>query len=310
MFTPGTWGRSNRLAAIAAWVALAATSCANRPPPPPDNAPTATEHVADEPLADAQPAAPAEAQPAEPAPTPNAEPPAPPPPTPVALCNRMCDRVAKTCSESAMDSCRMNCTQYEHPPAGCDAQVRTALECASKAEDLTCVNIAPESCATDFRRVVACANGEPEGAMPEDPTKLPDGWQRFQSSSGGFSTAMPPAVTEKSGPPLAFTASAGDAEYEVRLVDAPADKPTQKNLVRVVLGLVGKCGRNLKLFGMVDKPERVTIRYESRCANGDERHGMLVSAGRKMHILEIRGPKGLKTPKDPFFYGFELQGAP
>jgi hypothetical protein len=220
----------------------------------------------------------------------------------------MCDRVTKKCSENAAESCRMNCTQYEHPPEGCDAQVRAALECAAKAEDLTCVNIAPESCAPDFRRVLACASGKPEGAMPEDPNKMPDGWARFESASQGFSTPMPKGVTEKGGAPEpTFAVTAGDADYRVRILPLPKDPPTQKNLVRVAMGLIGKCNKNLKLFGMVERPNRTTIRFQSTCPANAELGGLIAIASGKMYVLEMTAPKGSTAPKDPFFYGFEAK---
>ncbi|HEY8944561.1 MAG TPA: hypothetical protein VIM73_09870, partial [Polyangiaceae bacterium] len=156
-------------------------ACASAPPPAPGPAP---EPMAAAPAAASTPveAAPTSEEPTPPVSTSTSVEPAPPaPPSFVQLCNQMCDRVAKRCSETATESCRMNCTQYEHPPAGCDAQVRVALECGAKAEDLTCVNIAPESCAPDFRRVVACASGKPEGELPADPTKMPEDWQKFES---------------------------------------------------------------------------------------------------------------------------------
>lgn len=298
--------------ALASCLASLAAACASQSQPPA----TASEADAAEPGA-AQPPpseespAPESAEapaPGEPKTGAAAEAPAKPEPTFVELCNRMCDRVATRCSESAAESCRMNCTQYEHPPEGCDVQVRTALECAAKAEDLTCVNIAPESCAPDFRRVVACAQGKPEGAMPEDPTKMPDGWQLYESRSGGFAVPMPPGVTEKSeGGKPSYTATFGDSTYEVRIEPPPKDKPTQKNLVRVAMGLVGKCEKKLKLFGMVERGDRVTIRYQSECRDGSEVHGMMSIVPGKMYVLEVRGPKGSTAPKDPFFYRFEVR---
>ena len=290
------------------WIALGCTS----PPPAESPLPVASPPPA------ASEAAPKDApEPPSPGPTSEATaeespsaPAAPPaPPGFVALCNQMCDRVAQRCSESAADGCRMNCTQYEHPPAGCDGQVRLALECAAKAEDLTCVNIAPESCAGDFRRVVACASGKPEGAMPEDPTKVPDDWQTFQSASHGFSAPLPPGVTETPGAPEpTYTVTSDGATYSVRVLEAPKE-PTQKNLVRVVNGLVGKCTKGMKLYSMVERPERVTINFRSGCPGDAELSGFLVIAGGKMYVLEVQAPRGGKAPKDPFFYGFELRSA-
>lgn len=277
--------------------------------------PAGSERPAEAPARTSTPVEPSGAEPSEPASSPSsatppvaAEPAPPAAPDPVALCNRMCDRVEKKCSESATESCRMNCTQYEHPPQGCDAQVQAALECGARAEDLTCVNIAPESCAADFRRVVACASGKPEGAMPEDPTKIPESWERFESASAGFAAPMPRGVSEKSGAPEpTFQTSAGEATYEVRVLPAPKDKVTQKSLVRLTMGLVGKCGKNLKLFGMVERPERTTIRFQSGCPGGNELQGFIVIAAGKMYVLQVNAPAASNAPKDPFFYNFDTR---
>lgn len=297
-----------RAAVLCFSLATGLSACGGGPGEPAQSpaAPTATTAASGEPTVEPAPG-PSEAPPADAAnaPVPDA-PSAAPAPNPVALCNAMCDRVAKKCSESATESCRMNCTQYEHPPAGCDAQVRVALECAARAEDLTCVNIAPESCAADFRRVVACASGKPEGALPEDPTKIPEGWERFESGSGGFSAPLPKGVTEKSGAPEpTFHVNSGQATYEVRIFPAPKDKATQKSLVRFTMGLVGNCSKKLKLFGMVERPERTTIRFQSACPSGIELQGFIVIASGKLFVLQVSAPPGDAAPKDPFFYNFE-----
>lgn len=228
---------------------------------------------------------------------------------PVELCHRTCERMAKSCSESAADNCRIHCAQYEHPPAGCDSQVQAALECSAQAKDLTCVNIAPETCAAAFRRVVACASGQPEDAASENPTEVPAGWQRFQPRSGAFSVLMPRGVTEQAGPPPTFSATFGDAQYRVRVEEAPSAKPTQKNLIPVARSQVGDCGQGLRLFSMVEKPGRVSIRYESRCPNGHELQGLLLIFAGTLHVLEVQGPKAAQALKDTFFYGFEHRGA-
>jgi hypothetical protein len=230
-------------------------------------------------------------------------------PTLVQLCEKSCEKVAKRCSETAIENCHMNCSQYEHPPAGCESEVRSALECAKDAEDVTCVNIAPESCAHKFRRVVACANGKPIAAKDEELT-IPEGWDRYSSAAAGFATPMPKGVSETSedGEPR-FGVKQGDVSYVVRVMPAPKEKLTQKNLVFTTMKLVGKCQRNLKLYGLVERPERTFVRFDSKCPDNTDWHGALVIAGGKMYVPIAMVPKGGQGPIDPFLYGFEAGGS-
>lgn len=228
--------------------------------------------------------------------------------TPLELCNKMCDRVATACTKNAATACRTNCQQYEHPPAGCDTQVSAALECAAKAPDVTCTIIAPESCAPEFRRVVACTTGKEDPGRPQAvEAKLPDGWERFEARSHGFAVAMPRGVSEKSGAKEpTYEVQQGQVTYAVRILPSPKDKPTQKNLVPFTTKVLGGCARKLKLFGLIERPERTSIRYESRCADGAEWRGSLVFAANRLYMLQITSPGGVKVDADAFVYSFEL----
>jgi len=229
-------------------------------------------------------------------------------PSPVELCLAMCDRVASLCTKNAADACRTNCAQYEHPPEGCDLEVRAALECASKAKDLTCVIIAPESCAPEFRRLVACSTGkEAPGAREVAEARLPDGWERFEAASQGFAVTMPRGVSEKTdAKEPTYAVDQGQAAYSVRVLPPPKAKPTQKNLVPLATGLLGKCARKLKLYGLIERPDRVSIRYDSRCADGAEWRGSLVITATRMYVLRVTAPAGVQVDADAFVYGFEL----
>jgi len=183
-----------------------------------------------------------------------------------------------------------------------------ALECASKAEDLSCVVIAPKSCASEFRRVVACSTGkEAPGTEAVAEARLPDGWERFESKGQGFAGMMPRGVTEKrDAKEPTYATTQGGAEYAVRILPPPKEKPTQKNLVPLASKLLGNCARKLKLFGLIERPDRVSIRYASSCADGAEWRGSFVITGSKMYVLQITAPAGVKVEADAFVYGFEL----
>src|SRR3954466_2690535 len=143
-------------AALAVWV----VACAGAPPAAET---PATAPVTNEPRSEA--AAPSVAPPAPdthdnpPGAAASAAPPALPAPL-VPICLAKCDKLVSKCGASAVESCRLNCGKYDPPPATCGDQVRTALECARDAHDLSCANVAPESCARKFREIASCAAGE------------------------------------------------------------------------------------------------------------------------------------------------------
>lgn len=224
----------------------------------------------------------------------------------LALCEEGCKKIKARCTDTPYESCKMNCSQYEHPPAGCEAEARQALECARDAEDVPCVNIAPEICSYKFRRVVACANGKPIEAKDDAP-KTPEGWERFSAKSAGFSTMAPKGMSESGD---GFSVKQPDADYLVRILPAPKDKPTQKNMVGVAMGVLGKCSQKLKLYGMVERPEKVFIRFDSACPDGVTWRGAFVITGSKMYMPYVTIPKGVKSKPevDAFVYGFEVGG--
>jgi hypothetical protein len=233
---------------------------------------------------------------------------APAEPTLVELCEQGCKKVKARCSESAFDTCRMNCVQYQHPPAGCEAEARTALECSRDAEDIPCVNIAPEICSHKFRRVVACANGKPLPDKDDGPRKLED-WERFSAPSAGFSVMAPKGMAASNeGGEAHFAIQQGDVTYSVRVLPAPKEKPTQKNLVKVAMDVLGKCTQRLKLHGMVDRPEKVFIRFESHCPDGVDYRGAFLVTHSKLYIPYVALAKGSKTKPetDAFIFGLEL----
>jgi hypothetical protein len=158
--------------------------------------------------------APASARPAdsaEPPPALSASAPEPPPPPPILpICQAKCDKLVSKCAASSVESCRLNCGKYDPPPAGCGDQVRAALECARDARDLSCANVAPESCARKFRELAACANGEAVAPAEKAPAGLPEGWEQVTDSANGISVAMPRGSVVKAG-----------SEGPVRSVTAP-----------------------------------------------------------------------------------------
>src|SRR6185369_16603218 len=151
-------------AAVAVWIA----ACAETPKPA--EAPVASAAAE----TDARPSkAPAPANEPPPAPDTRENPPAPPAASILSICQAKCDKLVSKCGKTAVESCRLNCGKYDPPPAGCGDQVRAALECARDARDLTCANVAPETCSKKFREITSCAAGE-AAPVEKAPAGLPE----------------------------------------------------------------------------------------------------------------------------------------
>jgi hypothetical protein len=233
---------------------------------------------------------------------------APPPaaPTPLEVCGQMCERMGQRCAATVVKSCKLTCKKYEKLPAGCDAEARAALECARDADDLQCAAIAPVSCNPVFLRFAACTRGEKIETKAEGP-KIPEGWERFSAKGAGFSALMPRSVVESTeGGDPTFKAEAAPVTYSVRVRKAPEEKPTQKVLVKAALDLLGvNCSKNLRLHGMIEQAQRVTIRFDSQCKNGTEWRGQFVVARGKLYVLALTGPNGFKAEHEAFFSSFD-----
>jgi hypothetical protein len=227
-------------------------------------------------------------------------------PTPFVVCGQMCDRMKQRCSESAVKTCRTNCKQYQSPPAGCDDAARAALECARDAEDLQCVIIAPTSCNPAFLSFAACSRGEKVEAKAEQ-AGVPSGWERFSSKRAGFAALLPRGVTEtKQGDEPVFKVEDGPVTYSVRVRKGPEQKPTQKSFVKLALDLLGtNCSKGLRLHGMIEAGQAVSIRFDSQCKDGTEWRGQFVVAHGKLYVLALTGPKGFKAEHATFFSSFE-----
>jgi len=226
-------------------------------------------------------------------------------PAPFAVCGQMCDRMGQRCSESATKACRLNCKQYQKLKPGCDGEARAALECARDAKDLQCAAIAPMSCNPAFLRFDACTKGEKLEEKAEGP-KTPQGWERFSAKSPHFSVLMPRGVSEttEGGDPT-FKVADGGVTYAVRVRKAPEGKATQKALVKVALDLLGvNCSKNLRLHGMIEHDQRVTIRFDSECKDGTEWRGQFVVDAGRLYVLALTGAKGFKAESDAFFSSF------
>lgn len=306
--SPWTGGSGLRAVpcAVLSCLALASLACAPQPKPSEPEAPA----EAAPPAAEAEP----EAPPAESGATESAEPSATAPAAPAApplttLCESMCGAQTEKCKPEQIESCRQNyCYRYGGAAEVCEPSVRSALECAqSKPHFLLCSNVIPDSCAKKFRAAEKCvATGVAPPPDPEGP-KTPDGFARYESASAKFSVLMPTGVKESSaGGVTAWSSEARGASYEVTLSAPPNEKKfDNKAFLRIATKLLGKCAPKMKLFAIVEKPDRTMIQFSTTCPDGAQERGVLYVQGSEYFVLRSRWKEGPNPDADVFAYSFE-----
>ena len=292
------------LTAVAVWFA----ACAGAPPPTTEApaAPSASEPAPTKALAttEAPPPGTATNPPAA-----SAEPPpAPSAPSIASICAAKCEQLVVKCGKPAVESCHVNCTKYDPPPAGCGEQVRSALECARDAKDLTCANVAPESCAKKFRAIAACSAGETTQKPEQAPAGLPEGWEKVSDSANGFSLALPRGSAEKAGPegPVRTVTGADGTLYTVSVLPLLKDKPSEKSLLHFLMKVQGRCSDKVKLDGFIEKAGRYSIHFTAHCPDKTDWNGMIYINDKHLVMLSAQAPFGKIGPTEPFFYDFEF----
>jgi hypothetical protein len=266
--------------------------------------------ASDEPAETQAASAPPEAEPApaaEPSQAPPAAAPSPPPLT--ALCETMCGAQTEKCKPEQIEGCRQNyCYRYGGAPEVCEPSVRGALECAqSKPDFLLCSNVIPDSCAKKFRAAEKCvATGVAPPPDPEGP-KTPEGFARFESASGKFSVLMPSGVKESSaGDTTTWSSEIRGATYEITLSPPPKEKKfDNKAFLRIATKLLDKCAPKMKLFAIVEKPDRTMIQFSTTCPDGSAERGVLYVQGNEYFVLRSRWKDGANPDADVFAYSFE-----
>lgn len=269
-----------------------------------------------------EPAAPAASAASTDAPTPSAtpgssatEPSLPEPAAPKAsgasihdVCFAMCDKVKEKCPKSAFESCRVNCGKYESPSEGCEGVVKAALSCARDAADLVCANVAPESCAKQFRQISACASGQkPVEAADTGGAKLPSGFALYDNATLGVQAPMPEGTAAGTEPNVVVQAKGSDgAMYSIRKLPRPEGKLNEKAFLKLAMNLFGRCSDKMKMQGMVDKPGRTSINYTMKCPDGAEEMGLFWATEKALFIASVRGGAS-KLGAEAFLYGFEAK---
>lgn len=270
--------------------------------------------------------APEEPAPAEPAPVdtdevetepetlpesePEATPEPKPEPEPVALeplCQSKCSRLQTSCTASAVETCRAMCDQWTRTPEPCVSTARAALECARAAHDLGCAPVVPESCGKHFVQVTECRS-DPDGFEPQaietKSASLPSGWEQLRDEQAGFSMVLPTgaALDTAGGRVWRGTGDDGTA-YTVRVLPPLAKKPDARAWIKLAADTLAPCELETRLHGLIDKPDFLAMRYDSKCKGGGERHGSLVVLPRAFVVTAIEGPLG--GDAETFLFGIE-----
>ena len=296
-----TWRQRALVGLSVGFVACAATPPSAEVPSTPASASVAAPEVS----------APPSAPPVESAlPVPSAAPTvaAPAKVEPVApICMAKCDKLVSKCSKATVSTCKLNCSKYEPPPSECLEQVRAALECARDAKDLTCANVAPESCSAKFREIAKCNAGEAP-TQAAAPKGLPEGWEKVTDATNGFSLAMPQGSTEKAGPegPVRSVTAPDGTVYTVSVLPLLKEKPSEKSLLHFLMKVQGRCSDKVKLDGFVEKGDRSSIHYTAHCPDKTDWNGMIYINTQHLILLSAQAPAGKIGPTDPFFYEFEF----
>jgi hypothetical protein len=285
------------------WVA----GCAGSPTAASSPPPAASAGVAPGPASDApMPSGTAAVVPTPPANSADSTPAPAPAPALIPICDAKCDKLVAKCGKVSVENCRLNCGKYDPPPTGCVEQVRAALECARDAKDLTCANVAPESCSAKFREIAACSSGATAQKSGDAPAGLPEGWERVTDSANGFSVALPRGLADKkSGDHSVRAVTVADTTYTVSVLPVPTEKPSEKTLLRVMMKIQGRCSDKLKLDGFVEKAGRSSIHFMSHCPDKTDWDGMLYIGAQNMVMLSAQAPAGKIGQTEPFFYEFE-----
>jgi len=287
------------------------TACGGAPPPPAaepepsSSTPLVPGERPGKPLVTTPPPAPDTR--VNPPPAMVTDPPPPAAPSLTSVCLAKCDKLVSKCGTPAVESCRVNCSKYEPPPSTCQDATRAALECARDAKDLTCANVAPESCSPKFRAIAACTAGQAE-KVEAGPAGLPEGWEHVKDVAAGYSAAMPRGSTDKAGadgPVRSVTAPDGTV-YTVSVLPLLKEKASEKSLLHFLMKVQGRCSDKVKLDGFIEKAGRSSIHYKAHCPDKTDWNGMIYIGSKNLFLLSAQAAYGKIGVTEPFFYQFEL----
>ncbi len=225
------------------------------------------------------------------------------------LCENVCKRADQHCSKRSARVCRANCDRYTNLAQTCSTEVQATLECVAKAPPgLICSNVAPSACEGQFRAMHACEQGKKlEQPSAEQNTAPPEGWEQLKDTKAGFSVFMPEGAEQSQEPQGKLWKSEQDGIiYLSGAVPHPDGKPSSRKLLVVTTKFVGyTCQKGLKIHGHYEDQGLMAARFDSKCKDGTEWHGMLRFSDDTMYVTAFKAPAGKSGIIDDFVYSFK-----
>jgi hypothetical protein len=225
------------------------------------------------------------------------------------VCASMCESMSSKCSADQIKACTLSyCAKYVTDQPACDAATRAAFACAQSGKDfLLCSNVINDNCAKKFLAVQKCGATGVAPVLEAEGIRVPEGWERFEAADARFSILMPKGVaTKQQGNAKLWTAKAGAASYEVSHEPAPSEpKFDQRAFLRIANKLLGRCSDKMKLFALIEKPDRSFIHYKTRCPDQSEERGVLYVHGPDYFVVRSHWPGGPNPDVDSFVYSFD-----
>jgi hypothetical protein len=231
---------------------------------------------------------------------------------PVALCNGMCDAIAKKCGEAKEKVCRATCDdKYDVVPDECAEKTKEAFDCGRKAEDLLCSSFVPPSCSQNFDALAACATLGRDERQKDYKAPVPSGWKRIEDKKAGFAVWMPPGAKSADEPDgHAWTVTDTDGvEYRALVFRAPAGNNADAVLKTAAGTFLKDCTKGLKLRGRWDKGDEIGIAFGGKCKDGTGWRGVMRMTKGTIYALGLRGKTDKDGAHDGFTYSFEYLNA-
>jgi hypothetical protein len=80
-------------------------------------------------------------------------------------------------------------------------------------------------------------------------------------------------------------------------------QPDAKGWIKLAADTLEPCDLGTRLHGLIDKPDFLAMRYDSKCKGGVERHGTLYVLPKAFVVTAIEGPAGADA--ETFLFGLE-----
>lgn len=228
-------------------------------------------------------------------------------------CQVMCDKLKARCSTDQMQKCQTSCSGYTKMPTACQARAVQALTCAQDAQDLLCINVAPESCREEFSALTSCVahGGEGDQVAPvtaSAPALTHEDWPVHEDRSLGIRLRMPtaPALAKQNEHSLWLSTTAAGSYYVGR-IEPPDTKNIDRLLLQSALAVVDpSCKPSLKLHGRYDVDGVEHVFFDAACAPV-KWSGKLLVRGSAVYVVAVKAEDPELAGAAEYLQGLELK---